>query len=129
MFELLPHAFGPGDLMSYAESDRTIEVPDRLRRWRGRGTVFVHPDVTGGEQVWTAYWERSSGFTGDDTERGILEEAPTWPEVRTAVAWALARTDRVIVVDADGELAWAGAGEPPPQVPDVWHDNQRNGRG
>ncbi len=125
MHELLPHAFDGSDLAAFRESDHTIEVPDRLRRWRGRGTVFVHPDVVGGEQVWTAYWERSSGFTDDETERGILEEAPTWPEARTAVAWALARTERVVVVGADGELAWAGTGERPPQVPTVWHDEPR----
>ena len=48
MFELLPHAFGPADLDAYDQSERAVQVPDRLRRWRGQGTVFVHPDVAGG---------------------------------------------------------------------------------
>src|SRR4029450_12479435 len=58
MAQLLPHAFGPEDL----DRPREVTLPPRLREWQGRGTVFVHPDVAAGERVWTAYWERSSGF-------------------------------------------------------------------
>jgi cytidine deaminase len=117
--ELLPHAFDPADL------DRR---PDGLaawaRQWHGRGTVFVHPDIAGGQPVWTAYWERSDGFDagGGDAEevRGILEEGPTWPTAGDAVAWGQARTPRVVVVDADGGLSWAGEGEPPAEVGSRW---------
>src|SRR4051794_30281294 len=131
MAHLLPHAFGPDDL------DRVGVGPDRgeqfalfgedpaalsarVREYQGRGTVFVHPDRAGGQDVWTAYWERSSG--PDDLERGILEEAPTWLDTESAVSWGLARTPRVVVVDADGALAWAGQTEPPLEIPDRWDD-------
>ncbi len=125
MVELLPHAFDESELDSYHESDGTTgQVPDRLKRWRGQGSVFVHPDVADGQQVWTAYWERSSGFSDDPAvERGILEEGGVWPQARGAVAWGLLRTDRIIVVDADGGLSWAGPDEPPAQVPIRWSDD------
>jgi cytidine deaminase len=125
MVELLPYAFGPADLDRAAGGGEPASLlPERLHRWRGHGTVFVHPDVAGGERVWTAYWERSSGFTDDPAERGILEEGPIWPAARTAVEWGRARTTRVVVVDADGGLSWAGEGEPPPQVPGRWRDDE-----
>jgi cytidine deaminase len=123
MDELLPHAFDGTELDTYRSTSHVGDVPDRMRRWRGRGTVFVHTDVAGGAPVWTAYWERSSGFTDDpDAERGILEEGPTWPDAKTAVTWGLARTDRVVVVDAEGGLSWAGSAPPPPQVPTLWQE-------
>jgi cytidine deaminase len=110
--ELLPDAFGADDL------DRAPGevLPARLREWQGRGTVFAHPDSVAGQRIWTAYWERSSGIGADPVEperRGILEEAPTWPDLAAAIAWGRARTPRVIVVDADGGLTWAGVGEAP----------------
>jgi len=107
MVDLLPHAFGAEDL------DRVPPevLPARLREWRGRGTVFVHPDNAGGERVWTAYWERSGHTPGEVP--GILEEAPNWPALQEAVEWGRARTPRVVVVGADGALTWAGEGEPP----------------
>jgi cytidine deaminase len=108
MAELLPHAFGAEDLDRVAGA----ELPARMRQWQGQGTVFVHPDNADGERVWTAYWERSTGSVDDD-QRGILEEGPVWPEIDTAIAWGLARTPRVVVVDADGGLTWAGAGDAP----------------
>jgi cytidine deaminase len=114
MTELLPHAFDAADLNRPAE--RRGELPARVREWRGRGTVFVHPDTVGGQRVWTAYWERSDGLSGSEPqpeERGILEEGPTWNERQDAVAWGRERTPRVVVVDAEGGLAWAGEGEPP----------------
>lgn len=111
MADLLPHAFRAEDL----DRPTPVEIlPARVREWHGRGTVFVHPDRAGGQQVWTAYWERSSGLAGEaEEERGILDEGPTWPSVEDAIAWGRARTPRVIVVDADGRLSWAGHGEPP----------------
>jgi len=93
-------------------------VPARLASWRGRGTVFLHPDVFGGREVWTGYWERSEG--DPDGETGILEEAPNWPDVDDALAWARARTPRVVVVDAAGAMFWAGSGEPPAEIPSRW---------
>jgi cytidine deaminase len=115
--DLLPHAFDQEDL------ERRPGLPAWIREWRGRGTVFVHPDVAGGQRVWTAYWERSNGFdaAGEEEDlRGILEEGPTWPTAGDAVAWARARTPRVVVVDADGGLSWAGEGEPPAPVGSRW---------
>jgi cytidine deaminase len=121
MVELLPDAFdqtalgkaAPG-MTAPSTVDERIAVPARLAVHVGRGTVFVHAEVLGGRQVWTGYWERSSG-TGDEPA-GIIEEAPTWPELPAAVAWARARTPRVVVVEPDGTLAWAGAGDPPPEI-------------
>lgn len=116
--DLLPHAFGVADLEAL-EAERSLPtVPERLAAWRGRGTVFVHPDVSAGQQVWTAYWERSGGDEG--AEPGVLEEGPNWPAVDEAVAWGHARTPRVVVVEADGTMLWAGEGDPPTEIPDRW---------
>jgi cytidine deaminase len=123
MSTLLPHAFGPEHLAPPAEREPVSFVPPRLLRWQGRGTVFVHPDVSGGKRVWTAYWERRGGLgaaSGGDDEPGILEEGPTWPAAGEAVTWGRARTPRVVVVDADGALFWAGAGDAPAEIPGVW---------
>jgi cytidine deaminase len=147
MAEVLPYAFGQADLdaivrpAASTRSERSLGVPAALAEWRGRGTVFVHPDVAGGERVWTGYWERSTGFAAADApvdqvadagpERatsvevepvGILEEAPTWPTATEAVAWGQARTTRVVVVDADGTTSWAGEGVPPAEVGKRWED-------
>jgi cytidine deaminase len=108
MRQLLPYAFDATEL------DRPPALPARLREYQGRGTVFVHPDVAGGERVWTGYWERST-HTGEPA--GILEEAPTWRLVDDAVAWGRTRTARVVVVDADGTMSWAGPGDGPPDLP------------
>ena len=108
MAQLLPYAFDATEL------DRAPSVPARLRGYHGRGTVFVHPDMAGGERVWTGYWERSVS-TGEPA--GILEEAPTWPGVEEAVAWGRTRTARVVVVDADGGTFWAGTGTGPADMP------------
>jgi cytidine deaminase len=115
--QLLPEAFGPADLDRPPGAAMAHLLPERVRQWEGRGTVFVHPDSVGGRRVWTAYWERSNGLTEDAGGRGILEEAPTWPEVSDAIAWGRARTPRVVVVDADGALSWAGEGEAPAGFP------------
>jgi cytidine deaminase len=114
MTELLPHAFDATDLGRPAQRAETL--PTRVREWQGRGTVFVHPDTVGGQRVWTAYWERSDGLSGPQPppdERGILEEGPTWSDRDAAVTWGRRRTPRVVVVDADGALSWAGEGDPP----------------
>src|SRR5262245_17080591 len=92
MAELLPLAFGPDDLAGYAAGSgggasgagAAGAVPARLREYVGTGTVFVHPDVAAGVQVWTAYWDRSDalvGAAGGDAgakarpqRRGVLEE-------------------------------------------------------
>jgi cytidine deaminase len=121
MAELLPHAFGPDDLDKVTGPAAVPEVPPQLARWRGRGTVFVHPDLSGGEQVWTGYWERSGGSPEEsDAEKGILEEGPNFPGAGAAVTWGLTRTSRVVVVDAEGGLAWAGEGEPPEGIGKRW---------
>ncbi|MFI9642004.1 cytidine deaminase [Micromonospora sp. NPDC051925] len=119
MAELLPHAFDVADIEAVVGETPVPVVPDRLAAWRGRGSVFVHPDLAAGRQVWTAYWERSAG---DDlgAETGVLEEAPSWDDPVEAVAWGLARTPRVVVVDATGTIFWAGEGEPPVEIPTRW---------
>jgi cytidine deaminase len=140
MADLLPHAFDATDL----DRPAAEALPPRVLQWRGRGTVFVHPDTVGGQRVWTAYWERSDGLSGAEPpaaergtseaaaananaanagqpppqERGILEEGPTWPDQPAAVAWGRQRTPRVVVVDADGHLSWAGEGDPPAALAD-----------
>jgi cytidine deaminase len=139
--ELLPHAFGPADLdaivrpapFSPAELNRRLAVPEGLAEWRGRGTIFVHPDIAGGERVWTGYWERSSGFAGPagpdepagpgSEPVGILEEAPNWRTAAEAVAWGRARTSRIVVVEADGTTSWAGEGDPPSEVGQRWEQD------
>jgi cytidine deaminase len=119
--ELLPHAFGPDDLDKVTGPAAVPAVPAQLAKWRGRGTVFVHPDLSGGEQVWTGYWERSAGSARDsDAEKGILEEGPIFPSAAAAVTWGRTRTSRVVVVDADGSLSWAGEGEPPEGIGAQW---------
>lgn len=138
MADLLPAAFDETDLRAAAAAEAGL--PARLREWQGRGTVFVHPDARDGRRVWTAYWERSDGFAQDadaaadldeaaaaqaemgtaPTGRGILEEAPTWAEISDAVAWGRIRTPRVVVVDVNGDLSWAGASAAPPEVPELW---------
>jgi cytidine deaminase len=118
--DLLPFAFDAGDL----DRPPAQVLPVGVREWHGHGTVFVHRDAAGGRPVWTAYWERSTGFAGDtvpDEERGILEEGPTWPDAAEAVAWGRARTPRVVVVHADGGLSWAGEGSPPAEVGVLWN--------
>jgi cytidine deaminase len=114
---LLPYAFGPENLADVEEREAG-SVPIALRRLRGRGTVFVHPDIIGGQRVWTGYWERSTG-SGDEPA-GILEEAPNWPDVAEAVAWGRNRTARVVVVSAEGETFWAGEADPPAEIPRRW---------
>lgn len=124
MAELLPYAFDVADLdaISGAVSHGPV-VPARLASWRGHGTVFVHADAVDGRRVWTGYWERSDGAVGDAEPPagvGILEEAPTWEDAGEAVAWGRARTPRVLVIDPDGAVLWAGEGKPPEQVPQRW---------
>ncbi|MGC4886915.1 cytidine deaminase [Micromonospora sp. DT227] len=119
MAELLPHAFDVADIEAVTGEHPVPVVPDRLAAWRGRGTVFVHPDLSAGQQVWTAYWERSAGDT-EGAETGVLEEGPTWDDPAGAIEWGAARTPRVVVVDASGAIFWAGEGEPPLEIPDRW---------
>jgi len=120
MSELLPYAFGPEDL-DKVNGPAVPEVPERLAKWRGRGTVFVHPDLSGGATVWTGYWERSAGSPAEgDDAKGVLEEGPNFPTAADAVAWGEVRTPRIVVVDTEGGLAWAGEGEPPEGIPTRW---------
>jgi cytidine deaminase len=118
MAELLPYAFGRADLAAVTGPAAAPEVPSKLAKWRGRGTVFVHPDLSGGEHVWTGYWERSSGDV--DAEVGILEEGPIFATAVAAVAWGRVRTSRIVVVDDAGALSWAGEGDPPAGVAARW---------
>jgi cytidine deaminase len=119
MAELLPYAFDAGDLGRGQQSAEPAPdaIPSRLLEFVGHGAVFVHRDVAGGQPVWTGYWERASHA---DEASGILQEAPTWTDAASAVAWGRARTSRVVVVEADGTLSWAGVGDPPAEVPREW---------
>lgn len=127
MVELLPHAFDVADLDAISGSAAHAPVvPAHLTGWRGRGTVFVHADLVGGQRVWTGYWERSDGSlapserSGGDEAVGILEEAPTWSDTAQAVAWGRARTARVVVIDPTGAVLWAGEGEAPVGITERW---------
>ena len=118
MADLLPHAFdlarGPaGPPAVRDDADEVAGPGPGLIEYLGRGTVFVHRDVVAGRPVWTGYWERAAHA---DEGAGILEEAPNWPEAAPAIAWGRARTTRVVVVDADGTLSWAGMGDPPAEI-------------
>jgi cytidine deaminase len=127
MAELLPYAFE-------LNADRTpspAEPAPHLRDMLGRGTVFVHPDAVGGVRVWTAYWDGSTGVdagsgassSGSPTaaaRTAILDEAPSRPDAADVIAWGLARTRRVIVVDAEGEMFWAGEGPAPAEIGKRW---------
>jgi cytidine deaminase len=125
MADLLPYAFDEVDLgriaaggragvaASRAGHSRGSElVPARLAHQVGRGTVFVHPDVAGGQQVWTGYWGTDAG--------GIIEEGPVWPAAGDGIAWGRARTSRVVVVDGQGGTYWAGAGSRPVEFTEEW---------
>ena len=79
MAELLPHAFGPDDLEAVTGGRRCRWCRPRLASWRGRGTVFVHPDMCRRPAGLDGYWERSGRRDAGD-ETGILEEAPTWDD-------------------------------------------------
>ena len=119
--ELLPHAFGRDDIDRVTGPSAAPDVPAKLAKWRGRGTVFVHPDISGGEQVWTGYWERSGGSAQEtDADKGILEEGPIFPTPAAVVSWGRVRTSRIVVVDADGSLSWAGEGDPPEGIGARW---------
>ena len=124
MDELLPNAFGLADIDKVTGAAPVLEVPTALAKWRGRGTVFVHPDLAGGEQVWTAYWERSAGSSdAGDAEKGVLEEGPIFPVTAAAVEWGRVRTPRIVVVDASGGLSWAGDGPPPEGIDIRWEED------
>jgi cytidine deaminase len=114
--ELLPFAFGPQDLVQNHTPD-TQPAP-HLRDMLGRGTVFVHPDAVDGKRVWTAYWDGSTGV--GHGRSAILDEAPSRVDAADVIAWGLARTRRVIVVDAEGEMFWAGEGPAPAEVSRRW---------
>ncbi len=96
--------------------------PASARHDRARHGLRASGHVAG-HRVWTAYWDGATGAEVD-SERGqgsILDEAPTRTAAADVIAWGLARTRRVIVVDADGELFWAGEGPPPAEVPRRWN--------
>lgn len=125
MTALLPHAFDDADLdriaaeRERAERDRKPTVPAALALKVGSGTVFVHPDIAEGRQVWTSYWERSSGASADEPA-GILEEGPTFATAADAVEWGRIRTPRVVVVDAQGAASWAGEAPRPAGIERDW---------
>jgi cytidine deaminase len=150
MADLLPmafdaNAFDVADEISGVHVDRRASARDQpgshLRDMLGHGTVFVHPDTVDGQRAWTAYWDGSVGESrhtaGDQPgapavdvpapaarQAAILDEAPTTTRIDDAIDWGLARTRRVIVVDADGELFWAGEGPAPIEVPRPWSGSQ-----
>jgi cytidine deaminase len=115
LYELLPYAFDVADL---SRSRPAAGPAPHLREMLGRGTVFVHPDSVDGARVWTGYWDAATGVGGD--RAAILDEAPARATATEVIAWGLARTRRVVVVDAEGEIFWAGEGPPPAEVGRVW---------
>jgi cytidine deaminase len=123
MAQLLPYPFDVSDLArgeSTPDVAAPATIPSPLLEYVGHGVVFVHRDVVDGQPRWTGYWERASHA---DEAAGILQEAPTWPDAAAAVAWGRARTSRVVVVEADGTLSWAGVGDPPVEVSGQWRES------
>jgi cytidine deaminase len=125
MADLLPHAFDEVDLGRVGRPvddlgvDPAARVPAALSGSVGGGTVFLHPDIAGGQQVWTGYW--SAGRPGDPAgSASVIEEAPVWPDAAAAVAWGRARTPRVVLIDGQGSTYWAGAGERPTEFAEEW---------
>jgi cytidine deaminase len=121
MADLLPYAFDEIDLgrVTSPAADSTARVPAVLSNRVGSGTAFLHPDVAGGQQVWTGYW--SAGRPGDpEGSASVIEEGPVWPDAGSAVAWGRARTPRVVVIDGEGHMYWAGAGERPSEFAEEW---------
>jgi cytidine deaminase len=121
MADLLPYAFDEVDLgrVGQPSVDSTNRVPAALSNRVGSGTAFLHPDVAGGQQVWTGYW--SAGRPGDpEGSASVIEEAPVWPDAAAAVAWGRARTPRVVVIDGEGRTYWAGAGARPEEFAEEW---------
>jgi cytidine deaminase len=135
----------PADVTPHqARPAPTAEPAPHLRDMIGLGTVFVHPDNVAGTRMWTGYWDGSSGQRADASDRAadraagaapaeagqrasaeqragsILDEAPSRTAAADVIAWGLARTRRVIVVDAEGEMFWAGEGPAPTEVPRRW---------
>jgi cytidine deaminase len=126
MADLMPYAFDEIDLGRFgrpaagvAGGDPAARVPAALSGRVGSGTAFLHPDVAGGQQVWTGYW--SAGRSGDPQgSASVIEEGPIWPDAAAAVAWGRARTPRVVVVDGQGHTYWAGAGQRPEEFAEEW---------
>jgi len=122
MADLLPYAFDEIDLVRVGQvdgHDSSLRVPGTLSNRVGSGTAFLHPDVAGGQQVWTGYW--SAGRPGDpEGSASVIEEGPIWPDAGSAVAWGRARTPRVVVIDGEGQTYWAGAGERPSEFAEEW---------
>ena len=99
-------------------------TPAEIARWTAAMIASGERlDLSGGETIWTGYWERSSGAPGTGEDKGILEEGPNFPTASAAVAWGLVRSPRVVVVDAEGGLSWAGEGELPDGIPQRWTEN------
>jgi len=115
MADLLPDAFDQSEL---GRSTGAV-VPSRLVGYIGRGTVFVHPDMRGGERVWTGYWERGDPRSAG-AGSGILDEGPIAGAAADLIEWGRARTPRVVVVDAEGTMFWAGQGDPPDEIGKRW---------
>jgi cytidine deaminase len=144
MASLLPAAFGGPDLDRVADAqaaaapvptrverpaDRGEQgppepgpVPARLAAHVGEGTAFVHPAVADGQPGWSGYWDRAGldEAPGNGSRPGVLEEAPTWPSIGSALEWARTRTPRVVVVDSRGDAWWAGEGDPPAAIGRRW---------
>lgn len=119
MAELLPYAFDVADL---SRSGTTPQPAPHPREMLGRGTVFVHPDTVDGVRVWTGYWDGSTD--GANGRAAILDEAPSRSAATEVIGWGLARTRRVVVIDAEGEMFWAGEGPAPTEVSRRWADHE-----
>jgi hypothetical protein len=79
-----------------------------------RGTVFLVEEDAGdgsGQRAWCGYWDASP------EGRGLLEDAGRHHGLASALAWARARSARVLVrYEGAGDYLWAGEGAPPAGV-------------
>lgn len=79
-----------------------------------QGTVFLVEEAAGddsGERAWCGYWDASP------EGRGFLEDAGRHPNLESALAWARARSPRVLVrYEGASDYLWAGEGAAPAGV-------------
>ncbi len=86
----------------------------RLRKLCAKGTVWLAFDPSDG--VYWGYWELDPDGPSQQPER-----FPHTDSLREAIAWARARTERILVrpADAPSTYFWAGATPPPDRFRDL----------
>lgn len=81
---------------------------------RGTGIVWLDADVLRGDYLCQWY-----GGAEDD----VLAERGRAGSARTAVRWALARSNRVRILTGAGQVLWAGTAPRPDDITGDWVDD------